>query len=483
MKRASAWWLVLMVLGARPIAGQSLVNDPRVAAALKLLETWADAQVAYDGIPGASMAVVRDQTTLWTHGFGYADRDLKTPVTPSTIFRVCSISKVFTSIAVMQLRDKGRLRLDDPVAKHLPWFTIKQTFPGPGAITVEGILTHSSGLPREAADFAYWSGAEYPFPTREQIRERISSQQTLYPAETMFQYSNLGISLAGEIVAEISRQSYADYVTQHILVPLGMKDTSPEPTEKDRGRGLATGYAARRRDGTRPVMPFRETLGVTPAAGFISTAEDFARFASWQFRLLQRGGDEVLNANTLREMYRVHSVDPDWETPWGLGFALWRGDRKTFVGHIGSCMGFESELSLEPNERIGVVFMSNAQNADTRLFVRRAYEIVSPAVAAAVASPGEAKPTDPDLARYVGWYQSPFGREFHVLPWDGSLALLPLPTANPLGELTKLKRVSGGTFKRVRPDGGLGEEVVFEVGRDGTISRFRRNSNYLTRVR
>ena len=481
--RATVSIVSALTLAVAVSARAQMASHPQVQEATHVLEKWLDAERAYKRVPSISAAVVYDQQIVWRGGFGYADLERKAPATSTTLYSICSISKLFTSIAVMQLRDRGRLRLDDPVAKHLPWFTIKQTFPGAQPTTLEGLLSHTSGLPREAADFAYWSGPEFPFPTHEQIRERISSQEMMYPAETVFQYSNLGLTLAGEIVAEISKQPFADYVTQNILVPLGMKDTKPELTEKDRGDRVATGYSARRRDGSRNVMPFRETGAVAPAAGFASTAEDFARFASWQLRLLQRGGDEVLNANTLREMYRVHSVDPDWETPWGLGFAIWRGDHKTFVGHIGSCMGFESELSIQPEDRIAVSFMSNAVNADTRLFVRRAYEIVSPAVAAALNSPGEGKPSDPDLARFQGWYQSPFGREFHVLPWEGSLALLPLPTANPLGELTKLERVGGHTFRRIREGGALGEEIDFEVGRDGAVTRYRRHSNYLTRVR
>jgi len=487
MKRANAWLFVLLVLGPWPIAAQSLVDDPRVSTALRLLETWVDAQVAYEGIPGASMAVVHDQTTLWSRGFGYADRDRRTPAAPSTIYGICSISKLFTSIAVMQLRDRGRLRLDDPVGKHLPWFAIKQTFPEAGPATVEGILTHASGLPREAADLPYWTGPEFPFPTREQLRERISRQETLYPAETVFQYSNLGLTLAGEIVAEVSRLPYADYVSRNILAPLGMDATTPELPEKHRGGRLATGFSARRRDGTRVVMPFYQTRALAPAAGFASTVEDLARFASWQFRLLKGGGEEVLDANTLREMYRVHWADPDWENTYGLGFSIWRGDRQTFVGHLGSCLGYRSEFALEPKDKIAVVFMVNALGVDTRLFVRRAYEIMSPAVAAALKSPGEGKRPDPDLARYVGRYEPAFGGgevgEVQVLYWEGSLALLSLPTANPLGGLTKLEWVAEHTFKRVREDGGLGEKIFFEVGRDGAVTRVWRNSNYHTRAR
>src|SRR5207248_1196925 len=122
-------------------------------------------------------------------------------------------------------------------------------------ITIEGLLTHSSGLPRES-DYPYWTGPEFNFPTREQIKERIASQETLYPAETYFQYSNLGLTLAGEVITSVSGEPYATYVTKRILTPLGMKSTTPEIPEKERGGKLATGYSSLRRDGTRVRVTF-----------------------------------------------------------------------------------------------------------------------------------------------------------------------------------------------------------------------------------
>ena len=204
---------LLVVLFSLPsVAGsQSLRDNPRVASALNLLEVWLDAQCAYEQIPGISMGVVHDQELLWSQGFGYSDLERETPATPRTIYSICSISKLFTSIAVLQLRDQGLLRLEDPVSKHLPWFTIKQIHPDGPVVTVRGILTHSSGLPRES-DFPYWSAPDFKFPTREQIVARLSIQETLYPADTYFQYSNLGLTLVGEIVAQVSGKPYAEYV-------------------------------------------------------------------------------------------------------------------------------------------------------------------------------------------------------------------------------------------------------------------------------
>jgi CubicO group peptidase (beta-lactamase class C family) len=213
----------------------------------------------------------------------------------------------------MQLRDAGKLRLGDSVNQHLDWFNIEQAHAGSGPITIESLLTHSSGLPRES-DFPYWNGPDFPFPTREQLIDRLATQETLYPAQHYFQYSNLALSLAGEIIQERSGQDYGDYIKGQILEPLGLSSTRIYYPVEMRGKQLAIGYTGMHRSGMRePVDPFF-TRGITAAAGFTSSVNDLASFASWQFRLLENGGKEVLDANTLREMHRVHWVDPDWET-------------------------------------------------------------------------------------------------------------------------------------------------------------------------
>jgi CubicO group peptidase (beta-lactamase class C family) len=460
----------------------ALTSHPRVAAALEVAKTWLEAQRAYDEIPGISAAIVYDQQPLWSGGFGYANRERKTPATASTIYSICSISKLFTSIGVMQLRDAGKLRLDDPVAKHLSWFRIKQIAPDAPDVTVEGILTHSAGLPREA-DFPYWTGPEFTFPTREQVMQRVASQEELYPAATYFQYSNLGLTLAGELVSAGSGKPYADYIQRNILDSLGLRSTSPEMPERYKGDRLATGYSAITRDGMRDALPFFTARGIAPAAGFASTAEDLARFASWQFRLLGRGGNEVLKANTLREMHRVHWVDPDFETTWGLGFSVWRSGEKTFVGHGGSCPGYRTHLLLKPDEKVATVFLSNALGVNSQMFAQRMYDIVAPAIKAAAKDTGMAKPLDPVLAKYIGTYEASFGGEIAVVAWEDGLAMLGLPTMDPMRGLQKLRKVGEHTFRRVRKDEALAEQIVFDTGADGRITRMIWHSNNYRRVK
>lgn len=477
-------FLLLAVSFALPGAAGT-ADSPRVRAALMLLEAWADAQRAYEQIPGLSMAVVCDQELIWSRGFGHSDLDQGTAATPQTIYSICSISKLFTAIAVLKLRDEGKLRLDDPLDKLLPWFSIRKLFPGFGPATVRGILTHSAGLPRES-DFPYWSGPDFVFPTHEQIIERLKEQATLYPADTFFQYSNLGLALAGEIVAQLSGQPYAAYVAEKILRPLGLKDTRPCMPEEERGRRLATGYSALTRLGKRDPLPFFQANGIAPAAGFSSTVEDLGRFASWQFRLLARGGTEIVEANTLREMHRVQWLEPDWRTAYGLGFAVWQRGEKTFVGHEGSCPGFRSSLQLQVKDKVATVFAANASGVDAGKFTQVAYAIVAPAILAArdPDKAGAQKPLDPGLEPYTGVYSDqPWGGETAIVYHEEGLAAVDFPTDDPVSGLRKLKRIDGDNFRRVRKDGELGEEVVFERGADGRVTRLKWHSNYQVKVR
>lgn len=480
MKRQFVCLLTIVLCVNCGTQAQSLADNPGVASALKVVEVWIDAQLDYNDIPGMSAAIVYDQDLVWSRGFGFADADKKLPASPDTIYSICSISKLFTSIGIMQLRDEGKLRLDDPIGKHLSWFAIQDKFPDAPEVTIGGILTHSSGLPREA-DYPYWSGPEFNFPTREQIIEALSGQEELYPADTYYQYSNLGMALLGEVIASVSGESFDRYIQEHILDPLGLKDTSPEIPEERRGKKLATGYSVRLRDGSRKVIPFYLVNGMAPAAGFASTAEDLARFASWQFRLLEKGGWEVLAANSLREMHRVHWLDPDWSSPRGLGFSISRRNDKTYVGHGGNCPGYKSQLYLRPKDKIAVVVMTNAHDVSPGSYAYELFDLVAPAILDAVKNPGKAKRADPDLEKYVGRYELPIGRETMIVIWEGELATLYIPTDNP--RPSKLKRMEGHTFRRVRSDGELGAEVVFETGPDGKVTHMIYQSQQYIRIR
>ena len=474
--------LTLLLLSAPAAhAQQSFADDPGVAEALHLLDIWMDAAQAYGGIPGASLSVVHDQELVWAKGYGYAHLESEAAATPSTMYSICSISKLFTAVGVLQLRDQGKLSLDDAVAKHLDWFNIQDEYPEAGPVDIEGLLTHSSGLPREAG-VPYWTGPDYPFPTHDKIVETLPTQTMLYPPRTYFQYSNLALTLAGEIVAEVSGQSYDAYTRENILDPLGMSSTFTDLEDRFRGNRLATGYTARGRDGKRHVIPDYWVRGISPAAGFVSTVEDLGRFASWQFRVLE-GEDALLDRNTLRDMHRIHWSEPDGNTTYGLGFAVWKSDGDSFVGHGGSCPGYRSHLLLRPQDKVATAFMTNGQGVNSRQFTQTAFDIVAPALRRAAKGSEGNPPTGEvaaELQRFTGTYQRPLGGESAVLMWDGDLHVLSLPTDNPLNSLTRLRHIEDGTFRRVRDNDDLGEAFIFEEMPDGSM-RMWRNDNYSVR--
>src|SRR2546426_8705383 len=204
----------------------SWARKPEIAAALTVLDAWIAATVAQREQPGLSIGIVYDQDLVWAKGYGFADLERRLPATPSTIYRIASISKLFTATAIMQLRDAGKLRLDDPVSKRLPWFSIKQTYDGGPPITIRQLITHTSGLPRELSGLN-WS--DLTFPGHEELRRVLPGQETVFAPETEWKYSNLAVSLAGEVVAHVSGEPWPQYVERHILQPLGMTATRAAP--------------------------------------------------------------------------------------------------------------------------------------------------------------------------------------------------------------------------------------------------------------
>lgn len=447
--------------------------------ALRLIDLWLDSVQVYDRIPALTAAVVQGERIVWANGYGHLDAAKKVPATPSTIFSICSISKLFTSIAVMREWEAGRIRLDEPIATYLPWAKLAPSTEDSVPVTVRGILTHSAGLPRESAH-SYWRGPDYPFPTTEEIKASIGSQAALYPASRWFQYSNLGLTLAGDIAAATSGEAYDAYVQTHILEPLGLTNTRPTFRNDLWGKRMAVGWGALKRDGTRdPIKPF-DAKGIAPAAGFTSTVEDLGTFAIWQFRLLRTGKPEILKASTLREMQRVQYTDPDFRTTWGLGFAVRRAGDKTFVGHGGDCPGYHTSLQLLPETETAVVAMATgAENPGQQ--ATQIFQLLAKRQGFGFRAP---QPAAVDLAEFTGVYSSqPWGNEFALVPWAGGLAMLSLPTETPADDLSFLKPKGGDVFRAIRVSGWEMDELRFKRDAKGKVIGVDRFGNMSPRVR
>jgi CubicO group peptidase (beta-lactamase class C family) len=424
-------------------------------------------------LPGIAVGVVQDKELVWSKGFGYADVDTKTPVTPATKFRMASHSKLFTATAVMQLRDAGKIHLDDPVSSSLPWFQIKPATAGDAPITVEELLTHSAGLPREAG--THWS--DMTFPDEAALRSYIAENDAVYSPEVRWKYSNLGFTIAGLIVEAVSGEKWADYVQRHIFEPLGMTASSVDRQVP----GLATGYGTRMPDGSRKKMPFVDARVMAPATGITSNVEDMAKFVSLQFQSGPVGGNQILSTGALRLMHRVRMMENNWQRGQAIGFSVTRDKEKIYVGHGGSYFGYKTQTLMQMEPKVGVIVLTNADDSNPAEIATRLMQLVGEAVAKASRVEPKLVTWDPSWSRFAGLYQNVMGQTEVV---ELNRRLVMFDPSGPFPESPmRLVPIGEGRFRLDAETGGgpVGEIVRFEE-KDGKVMRMFTGTSYSDRV-
>ncbi len=455
-------------------AAPPLAQNPEVAAAIEVFDAWADWTAKNRDQPAVSIGIVYDQQLVFAKGYGYADLGRKIPATPATAFRIASISKTFTAHALMQLRDAGKLQLDDPVTKWIPELKLAKVDPQSPAITIRQLLTHTAGIPREV-DGTYWN--DMNFPTREAMMPVLNRMGIALPPETEWKYSNVALSLAGYIVEAASGEPYAEYIARHVLAPLGMTGTRViPPTDMPT---LAIGYGRRMPGKARRVEPFFNGAYMVPASNLASTVDDLAKYASLQFRTGPAGGAQILKGSTLAEMQRVHWLRPDWKSGWGLGWGIARRDDVTRIGHGGSVPGHRTQVSFAPDSKFAVIALTNSEDGRPGLYVNQAYAIVQPAIAKAAAAEAKVPTADPAWNKYVGVYTWE-DEEIHVAILDGKLTMFDPSEDNPWESKVILEPVSGNVFKQKGGD-ATGETVTFILDPAGKVIRYEAPGYYMSR--
>ena len=466
--------LGLTSFAVAPTAAQDPAADPEVQAQVGLFSAWLEGQIEYRGLPGIVVGVVSDQDLAWAAGFGHADLDGDRRMDVDTRFRMASHSKLFTATAIMQLREQRKVRLDDPVTDYLPWFTFQLAAPDDPPLTIEHLLTHSSGLPREAG--SHWSDLD--FPTAAEVRDLMSDRQAAFSPEVRWKYSNLAYTIAGMVVEQVSGLSWAEYLQQNIFDPLGMSSSSVDTEDAK----MATGYGIRMPDGSRAVMPFVDARGMAAATGLTSTVEDMARFVSAQFRTGARGDDRLLSTASLREMHRVRMLENTWTNGQGIGFSVRRVDGKIFIGHGGGYPGYTTNTSIQLDSKVGVIVLTNTNDSNPGQIAQQLMSTVGEAVATATATEPQAAAWDPAWERFAGRYRSRNG-ERQVLVMNDRLVVMN-PWATSIEDPTELEAIDDGLFRMVAPTGGgaVGEVVRF-VEENGEVVRMITGDSYADRVR
>jgi D-alanyl-D-alanine carboxypeptidase len=474
---------ILMSVGALALRAEtvaptsnaaSVAGDADVLGAERLFSAWMEGQIAYRGLPGIAVGVVSDQQLVWSKGFGFADLKAKLPMTPTTKFRMASNSKLFTAIAIMQLREQGKLGLDDPVVKYLPWFKAKPAGDDDGPITIEQLLSHSSGLQREAGD--HWSSLE--FPTRDELQRLYSDRQAAFAPSVRWKYSNLAYAIAGLVVEKVSGENWAEYVEHHIFKPLDMKDSSVDKKIS----GLAVPYGRRMPDGTREVLPFVDARGMGAATGVTSDVEDMAKFISAQFRRGARGGAQVVSGGSWREMLRVRSVEENWSSGTGLGFDVKRVKDRTYIGHGGGYPGNTTQTLIQLDDKVGVIVLTNTNDSNPADIAQQLMATVGQAAAKAAMAKPVPVAWDPAWERFTGLYRGRSGDQQVVL-LNKKLVII-TPNGPNLDNPVTLEPLGGDRFRFVAPTGsGVVGEVVRFVEENGRPMRMYTGDSWIDRVR
>jgi len=401
--------------------------------------------------PSVSAAVASNGEIVWGETVGVANAATGEEATPDHQYRIGSITKTFTAVAIMQLRDAGKLDLEDPLDRHLEGVAHKPT--------IRRMLSHSSGLQREPPGDV-WETMR--FTEGEEFLQSAAEAEQVLPPGSHFHYSNLAFALLGEVVARVSGQPWEEYLGAHVLQPLGLTRTSVRKQAP-----AAQGYLVDPYADSVHEEPADLDIGATAAAGALwSTPADLARWAAF----FSDPNPDVLSPDTVEEMQTFQTmVDLDqWKLGFGLGLELFREGDRVFAGHGGAMPGFLAMVVASRKEGTGAVLLTNSGAAQgvSELAVKLAVKAAEafPAVPDAW-HVGESAPQELDGVLGRWWAE---GGEWTFRWRAGELVAEPqtvipeLPTRFRREEVDLYRAISG--LER-------GEQLRIVRGDDGAVTR------------
>ena len=353
---------------------------------------------AEERMPSVSAAVFRAGEVIWEQALGLADVEATREATPQTQYRIGSITKTFTAVGILQLRDADELSLDDPLTKHLP-----DSAHGP---TIGRMLAHSSGLQREPPG-EIWETMRAP--SREELLTGTAEAEQVLDSGTWWHYSNLAFALLGEVVARAHGGTWEEALQERILDPLGLSRTTP-----DEAAPAARGYFVEPYSDAARLEPELDLGGAGALGKLWSTTQDLARWGAF----LAAGDDRVLKAATLEEMSHVRAMvdHTGWTVAWGTGLELYRRGETLFVGHGGSMPGHLAALVVDRKTRIGAAVLTNTGAGASPETLALDLAVAAIAALPAAADPWQAgEPAPPEIVPLLG----PWWTEGHqiVLAW------------------------------------------------------------------
>lgn len=319
------------------------------------LDAYIRYQMADKQLPGLTIALADGNGITWSKGYGFADSTAKIQATPQTVYRVASVSKLFTAAAAMQLVEKDKLNLDAPISQYDASLKFQNPFGAP--ITIREIMSHRSGIVREPPVGSYFDAHS---PNLDNAAKSLIGTSIVYKPSSKTKYSNAAVTLLGYLIQNVSGQKYADYMQKQVLDALDMK-TSAFKAEPLLQRRTATGYMWTY-DGRSFKAP-TFTMGIDPAAGLYTTMPDLCRFMGMLFNNGKRpDGSPFLSAESLAQMSTPQFTSES--KGYGLGFYVLPYHGHLRLQHSGVQYGQATRFAVFPKEKIGVAIATNLDNAN-----------------------------------------------------------------------------------------------------------------------
>lgn len=319
--------------------------SPSPFAPAARIDALVEAFMRSNSVPGLSVAVVRGGTLVWSSGHGMADLENFVPAKPITVYRLASVSKPITAVAVMQLAERGSLDLDAPIQRYVPEYPRK-----PWPLTPRQLLCHQAGI-RNWTENEFVSTRRYA--NLSESIQMFRDDPLVHEPGMATTYSSLGYTLLGRAIETASGSAFVDYLRANVFEPAGMDWTRIDDSQaiipnRARGYRLAEGGALFN-------SPLSDTSNRIPGGGLVGTAEDVARFATALM------GGSLVKPETRKLMWTPQKTRDRRATGFGLGFVIGRRGRQTEVYHAGGQSRVSTLLYMQPDRRLAVVLLTNLE--------------------------------------------------------------------------------------------------------------------------
>jgi len=331
-----------------PVHGALRTEDGLPAAAIRAIEELVEGERKRQNIPGLSVTVVREKRLAWSRGFGRADLENGVPATPATVYRLGSISKPVTAVAVMQLVERGKIDLDAPVQTYVPAFPAKS-----GPVTVRQLLAHQGGVRHYNSPSEFDSTRHYA--SLADALAPFKDDPLLHEPGTKYLYTTHGYTLLGAVVEGASGERYTDYIAKNVFAPAGMTTARADDVFALIPH-RAQGYRKNSK-GDLENSALADTSNKIPGGGLCSTADDLAKFA------VALMTDRLVKPETRAQQWTLQKTKDGAVTEYGLGWRVSARNGRREVHHGGAQQRVRTFLYLLPDEGVAVAVMCNLEGA------------------------------------------------------------------------------------------------------------------------